>query len=474
MDIEQLRAQIKANLAERATKQTALDEARAAMKSVTAGAEQRGDGNLTGDEVKAHSEARDKATGLVAEIKALDEARTETEQRVDDWEASEAARAAAEKSAEKYGGTATTPVRVGQEEQTYRKDGKHSFFRDMYAMRAYGDPLAQERMLRHAHQNAIEQRDADAGSFAGLVVPQYLVDDYAPVARAGRAFADFIGGRDLPPEGMTLNVPRGTTGTLVGSQTTENTAVAEQDVDNEDIVVPVRTIAGQHDTSRQALDRGRNVDMEVMNDLAEAYAAELDRQIIVGSGANGQHLGVLGTTNVASVTVISTAAVTQIRQIADAAQRVHTGRFQAPTVIVVHPRRWAYWVQSVDSQGRPLVTPNNHGPQNVHAVGDLTAPNGVVGDLFGIPVLVDANVPTTISTTTTQGSTEDRIVVTKATDLRLYEDNPVPRRVRFEETLAGNLTVKIVAWDYSAFTAGRYPTASIVLAGSGLTTPVFG
>lgn len=474
MDIDQLRDKIAENLKERAAKQAELDQTRADMKSVTDGAEQRGDGNLTADEVAKHTAARDKGTALQTEIRALDEARTEMEQRVDDWEASEAARAAAEKSAERFGGTQPTQVRVGAEESVYRKGGEHSFFADLYRYRFDGDPLAADRVLRHAKQAELEARDASTSSFAGLVIPQYLVNDFAPVARAGRPLADYIGARALPPVGMTLNVPRGATGTVIASQTTENLAVAEQDVVNEDIVVAVRTIAGQHDMSRQSIDRGVGTDQEVMSDLAEAYAAELDRQLITGTGANGQHLGILTTTNVSTITVTSTGAVTQIRQIADAAQRVHSNRFQAPTVIVVHPRRWAYWVQATDSSGRPLVTPSGHGPQNVWAAGDLTAPNGVVGDLYGIPVLVDANVPTTISTSTTQGSTEDRIIVTRATDLRLFEDDPMPRRVRFEETLAGNLTVKIVAWDYSAFTAARYPTASVVLAGTGLTTPVFG
>jgi hypothetical protein len=50
----------------------------------------------------------------------------------------------------------------------------------------------------------------------------------------------------------------------------------------------------------------------------------------------------------------------------------------------------------------------------------------------------------------------------------LYEDDPLPRRVRFEETNAGSLQVKVVAWDASGWTAGRYPSATVVLSGTGL------
>ena len=51
-------------------------------------------------------------------------------------------------------------------------------------------------------------------------------------------------------------------------------------------------------------------------------------------------------------------------------------------------------------------------------------------------------------------------LVVRDYDLLLWEDGDgMPRQLKFEETLAGNLTVKLVAFGYSAFTAGRYPKA---------------
>jgi len=445
------------------------DEHQDGMDAVLAGAEARGgDSGFTEEEQSEFNEHRDK-------VKSLDGRRQLLEGRVKDIEDTMEARAAAEESAKRFGGTST--VRVVSEEKVYRKGGGNAFFRDMYAMKYNADPLAAERMMIHARQTGLaerEERAATTTSFAGLVVPQYLVDDFAPVARQGRPFLNFVGGRPLPPDGMTLNIPRGNTGTVVVSQTTENSAVANQDMVNADIVIAVRTIAGQQDVSRQALDRGRNTDDEIMSDLAEAYTAELDRQAFAGTGANNQHLGLLSETGVLTVTVTSSSAVTQLRQLADGIQRVHTSRFQPATVIVVHPRRWAYWTQSVDSSGRPLVTPSGHGPFNAYGLGDLTQASGIVGDIYGLPVLTDPNIPTTISSSTPSGATEDVVIVTRHSDLRLFEDDPMPRRVRFEETTAGSLQVKIVAWDYTAWSAGRYPSATKVLAGSGLLAPVFG
>src|SRR5690606_40640057 len=133
----------------------------------------------------------------------------------------------------------------------------------------------------------------------------------------------------------------------------------------------------------------------------------------------------LPTRRSSDLTVTATEAVTQLKQLADGIQQIHTGRYQAATVIVVHPRRWAYWSQSTDSNGRPLVTPSGHGPFNAFGVGDLSVADGVVGGVFGLPVLTDPNIPTTLSNDS--AGNEDAIIVTRHTDLRLYEDDPMPR-----------------------------------------------
>jgi HK97 family phage major capsid protein len=433
--------------------------AQAEMDQIVAAVELRGSPSLTADEQRRFDAARDDARRLDDRLDTL-------EGRLAGIDESVAARSASMESARRYGGTAT--VRVNSEPGPYYKGGPSSFFADMLDARY--SPAASDRILRHERAAQVQMRDgreqraATTTSFAGLVVPQYLVDDFAPVARARRPFLDFVGGRQLPEAGMTLTVPRGSTGTVVVSQTSQGTAVASQDMVNTDLVVNVNTIAGQQDVSRQALDRGSNTDEEIMSDLAGAYTAELERQAFNGTGANNQHLGLLSETGVASVTVTSAQPVNQVRQLAQALSVIATSRQAPAEVIVMHPRRWAYWMQAADSQGRPLVTPGG-GLSNWSS--DAQVPNGgVLGSLYGLPVIGSANIPTTISNSTFGG--QDVIIVTRASDLRLWEDDPMPRRVRFEETLAGNLQVKIVAWDYSSWSAGRYPSASVVLTGTNL------
>jgi hypothetical protein len=132
----------------------------------------------------------------------------------------------------------------------------------------------------------------------------------------------------------------------------------------------------------------------------------------------------------------------------------------------MHPRRWAWFLASVDSQNRPLVVPNAYNPVNATGILSDVAAENIVGSIQGIPVLVDASVPTTLS------STQDAIIVTRAEDLFLFEDN-APRVRVFEEVLSGTLQVRAQVYGYFGFTASRYAKASAKITGTGLAAPTF-
>lgn len=56
-----------------------------------------------------------------------------------------------------------------------------------------------------------------------------------------------------------------------------------------------------------------------------------------------------------------------------------------------------------------------------------------------------------------------------------FEEESAPRNFEIQEigTTTAQLTLKVVVFGYSAFTAGRYPLASSIISGTGLTTPTF-
>ena len=364
-----------------------------------------------------------------------------------------------------------TEVRVGAEPLTYSERSGTSFFRDLYASQLHHDVSAQGRIARHSSEMDVEYRDSSTASFAGLVVPQYLTQLAAELARAGRPFANLCTQLPLPSDGMTINISRVTTGSTAAVQATENSAVSEQDLDDTLLTVDIRTIAGQQDVSRQALDRGTGVDAIIMADLSSAIATTLDEGCIYGDGTSGALLGLNNITGKNDVTFTTGSPTVALLypKILDAIQQINSTRYAGPNLIIMHPRRAAFMQAAVDSSNRPLVVPVANVPQNTMGVGP-TAGYGLNGlQIAGIPVVVDAN----ISTTGGASNTEDSIFVVRREDMLLFESAGAPSMVRMDQTLGGQLTVKIVAFQYAAAVFGRYPGSISKVSGTGLIAPPF-
>lgn len=471
--IDQLRAEIAKRLEERNTLRGQLDEV------IKAPADEKR--NLNDGEAVKFAELRDgirdidqqidDMTARVEELRELKQRNEEREKLALELQPNPSPQAPA---------IPGTQARITDEPLVYRQGGESSFFMDAYAFhRGMAHPDQTARLQRHSNEvrmgaHGTEFRDVGTGAFASLVVPQYLPEMYAEYLRAGRVTANLATAHDLPPEGMTMTIPRGVTGTVADAQTGENMAVTNVNFDADDLVVNVRTYAGQQDISRQAIERGRGVDEIIYADLAGSYAVSLNRDVINGPGTGGRHLGILGTTGVISVTSSVAGSGTQVmRMIADGIQRINSSRFLPPDVIVMHPRRWAWLTVQTDGNHRPLVVAGEgrNQPQNAFGSGPAPEYGFTGGQIQGLPVFTDAVIPTTVTSVTT--ATQDVILVMRRTDLHLWEDNVAPRQFRFEETLGGNLTIKLVIAGYSAFTAGHHPEGIAWLSGTPLITPTF-
>ena len=357
-------------------------------------------------------------------------------------------------------------VRVKDEPLTYSTNSRNSFLRDVYMSQHRQDPSAGQRIARHSAEMEVEHRDVGTGAFSGLVVPAYLTSQAAALVRAGRVTANLCNSLPLDDSGMTLNISRVTTGSATAIQASENAAVQETNIDDTLLTIDVRTIAGQQDVSRQAIERGTGVDSLVMNDLAAAYAANLDTQVLNGSGSSGQHLGILNTSGIGSQTYTAATATIAglwpklIATIGD----IGSNRYLPCDALIFAPRRWSWIIAQLDGNNRPLVLPAASGPTNAMGVGDAAGVEAV-GQIAGVPCFTDGNMPTTLGS----GSDEDRIIAIRRADQLLWEQgNGAPALLRMEQTAGGNLTVKMVVYAYSGFTAGRYPTAVSVLGGTGL------
>lgn len=451
--LEQIRRNIRAALDERTAALAEMDE-------VLAAAEARGDRTLSKAEELRFDRVRE-------EVRAADADLVQLREREAELVAREEARAAADAIDRRFPAPNSGDIRVGGSGE-YRSGGR-SFFADAFASMIVGDPAATSRLSHDQEARAA----IGTSAMVGLVPPQYLGDLYVEVARAGRPFANLCSALPLPEHGMTVNLSRITTGSSVAAQNGENTAVSETEMDDALLTIDVRTIAGQQNISRQLFERSQpDIDMVIFRDLAAAYAAELNRQCITGTGINGELRGVLNTSGIESVTYTdATPTVGELYpKLADAVQRVQSHVYRGPSHIVMHPRRWGWFQAALDSSSRPLVTPTAAGPSNATGLGISQGYGETAGYLLGLPVVTDASIPTNLGA----GTNEDTILVVAASELFLWEQaGGSPFTLRFEDGGSGTLTVKLVAYGYSAFTAGRYPKASVAIGGTGLVAPTW-
>ncbi|GAA1992867.1 hypothetical protein GCM10009718_33220 [Isoptericola halotolerans] len=362
---------------------------------------------------------------------------------------------------------------VVSEEATYRQDGRASYFRDIVSvgLNMDGDGGARQRLDRHAQEvkeakgeyRDLTRTDGEGGFF---VPPAWLMSQWVELARAGRPTANVVPGEPLPPGTDSINVPKVATGTSTAIQTADNAAVSETDLTDTSVPAPVRTIAGQQDIAVQLLEQSPvSFDQVIFGDLVGDYATKLDQGVLSGTGSNGQVVGIRNTAGIGTVAVAAATVAAIYGGIAQATSQINTSRFRPATVIVMHPRRWSWLLGQLDSNDRPLVVPGAQAPQNSLASFGSLGAEGVVGTLLGLPVVLDASIPTTLGTE----SNEDVILVMKADDLRLWESG-IRTRV-YPSVGSGTLTVRLQVYGYLAFTAGRYPQSVVELTGAGLVDP---
>jgi HK97 family phage major capsid protein len=458
--LDSIRAALRANLDARAQHESDID-------TLISTAETRGS-DFDDTERAAFTEHR-------SAIAALDSARPDLEAREAEFLARAAARQAAEARAAALPTATTTAVGGGvvrREERTYRPDVQHSFFADLFATTfRQGDfRSAEQRQLRHSQETLVERRDIATSAMAGAVPPQYLLDQFAPVARAGRPFLNSLNSLPLPPEGVSFIIPRGTTGSA-GAMTTEGAAFNEQDMANTDLTLTVNLVTAAQDISRTLFMRGGAVvDSIIFPDLLASLAVAANTSAINGNGTAPNHRGVLQVAGISAVSYTdgSPTVPEMWPKISDAIQRINSLRFMPGNVVYMHPRRWGQLTSATDSTGRPLFEFSTVPPNSVMVLGVAAEYGQVVGTLQGLPVITDATIPTNLGA----GTNEDIIIVARSLDFVFWEDSVM--QFTFEQTLStAPGQVRLAAGQFQLFSAGRYPTSISTIGGTGLVAPTF-
>lgn len=395
-----------------------------------------------------------------------------------------------------------TDTHVAGEPRAYARNNGQSYFLDLARVQTgQGDPdAAMRRLSLHGRQVAdeIAQRDGDTpfekrgnvrnafgtvdpteqrvnpnrtdGQGGYFVPPLWLVDQYVALFRAGRVTADLVRNLPLPPGTDSINIPKVSSGTAAAIQTADAAAVTATDMTDTSVSGGVKTIAGQQDIAMQLLDQSPIAfDEVVFQDLTRAYNVALDKQVLSGSDGSGQVKGILTVSGTNGVTYTDSsptgpelypylmAAISQ-------ASYAATGHFDiTSTAFVMHPRRWFWLLGQTDSTGRPIVQPDMMPSFNAAGTGSSTVANGRVGQVGGVPVHIDANVPTTTNTN------QDPVLFIKTDDIFLFESALRTRTLM--EVLSGTLQVRVQIYGYLAVIADRLPGAHSVITGTGVAAP---
>jgi HK97 family phage major capsid protein len=442
-----------------------LVEARKAIVDVAKQEKRDGD-TLTADEDMEFRALTDQIKEADTEIGDLDTRITEL--------AEEEKRTQAAAAATRRAASVNAQLRV-TEARTYERGSKVSYLRDLATSSIMQDAEARTRLERHAEEVRVEPeykeyRDLNRadGSGGAFVPPAWLMGQWIELARAGRPTANLFNTQPLPPGTDSINIPRVLTGTATAIQPNDNDPVQEVDLTDSSLSIPVRTIAGQQDIAIQLLDQSPiNFDELVFRDLLADYATKTNLQILSGSGAAGQVMGLNTQTGATAVTITATTVAGLYSAIANSTSQIYAARYAAPDVIVMHPRRWAWLVSQLDANTRPLVVPAAQGPNNAIGTFGGLGVQQVVGSMQGLPVVTDPSIPTNQGA----GTNQDMILVMKSDDVVLYESG-IRTRV-LQETLSGTLTVRLQVYGYLAFSAGRYAASLARITGAGLVAPTF-
>ena len=290
--------------------------------------------------------------------------------------------------------------------------GGPDFFADVYAaQRSAPTPADVEDRLRR-HEQQMQDRDATAASFAGMVPPGYLTEAMAESSLDVNGTARYCRRMMLPPTGMTVEVP-----TVDAQPTTQAAsqlaAGSETDPDINVDALPVRTVRGAVDMSYAAAMRSDDqaVDL-IVRLLGESLEAQTNDQVLNGNGTAPNVKGLLaaGTIKAANrKTDHSPTTPTPAHNywaILERLNLIRTGGFLTEddrAVVVVAPRRWHYMHTWVDSDNRPVFVDD-----------DLRY-------IAGARVISDTNMPVSAGV----NANEDIAIAAHTPSLLLFESPPV-------------------------------------------------
>lgn len=377
--------------------------------------------DLTEDELRSVTEQAASAKVLAAQIEDL----TEIESR-NAKVAKLAVDVAPEQTQDRSVSTTSTKDR---DPGHYRKDGKQSFFGDLFAARSLQDETAMRRLAEH--NRALDM----ATEGPGVIPPVWMSSEFVELARQQRRVSAAV--RNIPlSSAAPISMPRQSASAAVAEQSAENDPTSFTDAWDSavDTVSPKATSGGQK-ISRQMLDSSNPaIDALIYSDLIGEYNEAVEAKVVAAMvTAAGSAVATYATEAAWDAGLDPLVATYVGDAILDTAIAVRNARKLPADILVASVNRYGSLLKIKDSTGRPLIPPDSGGAVNVIGSGTVQ----VDGRLNGLGVLASDGVV----------QYPESLLVARASDTILFE-SPV-LRFRYDEP-DGPEIIRLGIWAYTA------------------------
>jgi HK97 family phage major capsid protein len=245
---------------------------------------------------------------------------------------------------------------------------KESFAAALREHPRYGVTKDQERMLGEgltaggfirAHlsgpRNAVEMAalQGSSGSAGGFTVPEYLAAELIDKFRARTCMLQ-LGALTIP-----LNSDTHTFAKITGDPTAawrhEKTTISESEPTFGAMTFRPRSLAVIVKVTRELLQDSPNIGAAIERSIAEAFALELDRVGMRGTGAAAEPLGLVNETNINAVT--GAGAIADYAEILDGYKLILDDNAPDPTGVIMSNREWRTYAGLQDTTNQPMMRP---------------------------------------------------------------------------------------------------------------------
>lgn len=303
----------------------------------------------------------------------------------------------------------------------------------------------------------VETRAGSSSTIAGFTTPEYLIQDWAAYRLPTKSFTDQTTKLPLTPYGLQINVPS-FTGPTTNAQQTENYGVTVSSPSGENIQVNLVTIAGEVPISQQLSDRGGlsglAFDKIVVAQLTQNQDAAVDTYVI--NQATAAAYTATWSTTASWTNFIGDLGLARAG-LADTA-----GTRMLATHLFTTTDQLSYWTSQVDSQNRPILTPDSSALVEAAKMGDPKWRSWSGIHLGSLAWHTDDNIPANGSNT--------QLLVCRPQEIYTFDGENYA--FAYPQTSAGTLTVQIGLRTYvgavvrfpksvANISSAAYPTSNV-------------